>query len=207
MPLTDRFLLGGIAAAIVLGGVATWLLFASLAAPAGVALDPSASPAASLAAGSSAPLSTAAPDGRIVVDVEGAVEVPGIQSLPAGARLADAVAAAGGYADDADLVAAAHALNLAAELSDGDQVYVPRVGEGSGGGGDGGGGGSGGPGLVSLNDATPEQLDALPGIGPVTVGKIVAAREEQPFTTLEELVERKVMTTAQLDGIRDLVTV
>jgi len=66
------------------------------------------------------------------------------------------------------------------------------------------GGASGG--LVNLNSAGPVALDALPGIGPVTVQKIVAARTEQPFASLEELVSRKVMTNAQLDKIRALVT-
>ncbi|TME34083.1 MAG: helix-hairpin-helix domain-containing protein, partial [Chloroflexi bacterium] len=54
---------------------------------------------------------------------------------------------------------------------------------------------------------SPDQLDALPGIGPVTVQKIVAARQEKPFQSLDELVERKVLTSAQLTKIRDLVTV
>jgi len=62
-------------------------------------------------------------------------------------------------------------------------------------------------GPVDLNQATPEELDALPGIGPVTVQKIVAARQERPFSSLDEAVERKVLSSSQLDKIRDLVTV
>jgi competence protein ComEA len=143
-----------------------------------------------------------------VIDIEGGVVHPGIAHIAAGSRVADAIAAAGGYSDSADLVAAARTLNLASELMDGAQVYVPRLGDVTGGGtGTGSGGGNGGGGLVDLNHATESELDALPGIGPVTVGKIVAAREEQPFQTLEELVDRKVMTNAQLDKIRDLATV
>jgi competence protein ComEA len=141
----------------------------------------------------------------LIVDVEGGVAHPGVVALPAGARVADAIAAAGGYAPTADLLAAASSLNLAATLHDGEQVYVPIAGVAGGGGAGGGGSGSGG--LVNLNSASPEELEALPGIGPVTVQKIVAARAEQPFTSLDELIERKVLNRGQLDDIRDLVTV
>jgi competence protein ComEA len=136
------------------------------------------------------------------VDVEGAVLHPGIIELPAGSRVADAVEAAGGYSPQADLAAAAAQVNLAASLRDGQQIVVPMIGASSGGGSGGGAGG----GLVDLNTASPEELDALPGIGPVTVQKIVAARAEQPFGSLDELVTRKVLTNAQVDKIRDLVT-
>ena len=61
-------------------------------------------------------------------------------------------------------------------------------------------------GLVNLNTATPEELEALPGIGPVTVQKIVAARSERPFTSLEDAVERGVLNRGQLEEIRDAAT-
>jgi len=204
--LTDRFVLSGIAGGLVLAGIAAWLL---LGTPGGD--PPSAEPFATpgfVGRASSAPVSTPGAGG-IVVDVEGAVAVPGIRRLSAGARVADAIAAAGGYAKDADLVASAHALNLAAPLADGDQVYVPRLGETSEGSGSGAAGGTSGSGtgLVNLNTAGSDALDALPGIGPATIAKIVAARNERPFTTLDELVERKVLTASQLAGIRDRVTV
>jgi competence protein ComEA len=113
--------------------------------------------------------------------------------------VADALAAAGGYADSADLAAAAAQLNLAAVLVDGQQVVVPVLGAEPAAGGD--------PGLVNLNAATLAELEELPGIGPVTAGKIIAARDEQPFATLEELVSRDVLTSRQLEDIADLVTV
>lgn len=140
--------------------------------------------------------------GEIVVDVQGAVAVPGVVVLQAGARVADAIGAAGGYSAAADLAAAAATLNLAATLHDGEKVFVPIAGgpQPSGGGPDSGG-------LVNVNTASPEALEALPGIGPVTVQKIVAAREERAFGSLDELVERKVLNRGQLDDIRDLVTV
>ena len=143
---------------------------------------------------------------ELIVDVEGGVVHPGVVALPAGARVADAIAAAGGYAPVADLLAAASSLNLAATLHDGEQVYVPIAGVAATG-GDGGGGSGGAGGLVNLNSASPEELEALPGIGPVTVQKIVAARAERPFASLDELIERKVLNRGQLDDIRDLVTI
>jgi competence protein ComEA len=60
---------------------------------------------------------------------------------------------------------------------------------------------------VNLNTATPEELEALPGIGPVTVQKIVAARTQRPFASLDETVERGVLNKGQLDKIRSLATV
>jgi competence protein ComEA len=183
-----------VAAAVVLTGAASFALVTRslpAAAPSLVAgADPWASPTASMPGDG----------GTLVVDVEGGVQEPGIHRLPAGSRVADALAAAGGYADSADLLAAAQSLNLAASLVDGQQIVVPMIGEEPlAVGGDGG--------LVNLNRATQAELEELPGIGPVTAEKIIAAREQQPFATLDELVSRDVLTTRQLEDIADLVTV
>lgn len=196
MALGDRIAIAALASALAAVALGGWLLLASgpAADPNGdLLLDPfSELPSASQISG-----------GGVVVDVEGGVLRPGLVRLDAGARVADAIAAAGGYSPAADLLAAAAQINLAAILRDGQQVLVPMLGASTG-----GGGGSGaGNGLVDLNHASPEELDTLPGIGPVTVQKIVAARTEQPFGTLDELVQRKVLTSAQLEKIRDLVTV
>ena len=164
-----------------------------------------ASPSSSVTgAAPSASAVSAQAGGDVVVDVQGAVRQPGVVRLPAGARVADALAAAGGYSKKADLNAAAGALNLAAILADGAQVYVPLLGAATAGGPAPSAGIGGG--LVNLNTAAPEELDALPGIGPVTVQKIVAARTEQPFASLDEMVEREVIDRGQLEDIRDLVT-
>lgn len=199
MTIGDRIAVAALATALVAVGLGAWLLLA-VGAAAGPTTDELLDPFEE----GSPSLSALEPD-LLVVDVEGAVMRPGIIELPAGSRVADAVEAAGGYAPEADLPAAAAQVNLAAVVRDGQQIVVPVIGESTGSGGPGGGGGAGG-GLVDLNTASPEALDALPGIGPVTVQKIVAARGEQPFGSLEELVTRKVLTTAQLDKIRDLVT-
>jgi competence protein ComEA len=191
----DRIAVAALASALIAVGLGAWLLLSVGAAQPSPdeVLDPFGVSSLS-----------AAPVGSelLVVDVEGAVLHPGIIELPAGSRVADAVEAAGGYSPQADLAAAAAQVNLAASLRDGQQIVVPMIGASSGGGSGGGAGG----GLVDLNTASPEELDALPGIGPVTVQKIVAARAEQPFGSLDELVTRKVLTNAQVDKIRDLVT-
>lgn len=199
--LRDRILLVALAASLCLFGIGGWLI----AAPPGAGGVVEATPLGLVGLGSPSATPSAAAAGTIVVDVEGAVARPGIVELPADARVADAIRAAGGYTDAADLAAAATSLNLAAPLADGAQVLVPVRGAAPVAGA--GTGSSGAGGLVDLNHASPEELDALPGIGPVTVQKIVAARSERPFATLEEAVERDVLTNGQLEKIRDLATV
>ena len=156
------------------------------------------------------------PGGRseLVVEIVGAVTRPGVYRLPAGTRIGDLVDAAGGYSPRVDVDRASRDLNLAALLADGDQVRVPSrddaaVAVGTAGPAAPGGGalpgGSGG--LVDLNAATSAELEALPGIGPATAGKIIAAREEQPFTTVDELRSRGVLGEKTFEKVRDLVVV
>jgi competence protein ComEA len=201
--IRDRAALLLVALCLVLVGASSWILLAA----AGGETPAAALPSFGIPEISAAPDPESAAGGDLVVDVEGAVARPGVVSLPGDARVADAIVAVGGYAPDADLAAAAKSLNLAARLSDGAQVYVPVIGapEEPGSSPDGGAAADGG--LVNLNTASLDELEALPGIGPVTAQKIVAARTGQPFSTLDELVDRKVMNRGQLDGIRDLVTV
>jgi competence protein ComEA len=150
---------------------------------------------------------SAAPTIDVVVDVQGAVMRPGVLRLAAGSRIGDAIAAAGGYGPRVDAARAATELNLAAVVRDGDRIFVPARGdavpapEGSG------GGTSGGSGLVNLNTATESELDELPGIGPVTAQKIIDARAEKPFASVDELRDRKVVGAATFAKLRDLVTV
>jgi competence protein ComEA len=194
--------------ALVLALAAVWLMLAPVgedasALSSGLTIS---TPIASPVPAASVPAS-----GTIVVDVQGAVLEPGVRELPAGSRVADAIAAAGGYATDADLEAAVTAVNLAQPLGDGEQIRIPRIGDNQVAGG--GSGASDAPtsaesssGPLNLNTASPEELEALPGIGPVTVQKIVAARQEQPFTSLDDAVQRGVINRGQLEDIQAVAT-
>jgi competence protein ComEA len=155
-----------------------------------------------------APLANARSDGgsvaadaapRLVVHVVGAVRRAGLFRLPEGARVADALARAGGPTARADL----SLVNLAAPLADGQRVLVPRRGPpGSA------------PGAtavtgarVSLAMATVEQLDELPGIGPVTAQKIVDWRATHgPFRSVDDLDAIPGIGPARVEQLRDLVT-
>ena len=214
MSRSDRILIATAGIAVLLAVAAAVVLFVPDSAAEADEFALAGIPTPSTPIASPGESAVSLPD-TIVIDVAGAVQQPGIVQLPAGTRIGDALAAAGGYAVDADLDAAATTLNLAQPLTDGEQVRVPRVGDAAAGaepppsagsGGATGGGATTGGGLVDLNTATPEQLEALPGIGPVTVQKIVAARQEQPFSSLEDAHQRGVIHRGQLDSIRELAT-
>lgn len=210
MSRADRMLVAAGGGALVLVVAAAWMVLSPPlgdASPAHSA-EPFALPSQSVPVPASAAAASA-----VIVDVQGGVVEPGIRELPAGSRVADAIAAAGGYAIDADLESAAESINLAQPLVDGGQVRVPRIGDtlaaaapGPGPSDPGGGSGGGGGGMVNLNTATPEELEALPGIGPVTVQKIVAAREERPFASLEDALQRGVINRGQLEDLQGLAT-
>jgi competence protein ComEA len=149
--------------------------------------------------------------GDLVVAVAGAVARPGVYHLPAGSRVADAIEAAGGYGASVDAARVDQGLNLAAVLKDGEKIRVPVRGEATASsapdgdpedGSTGAGGGS-----VNLNTADAAALDALPGVGPATAAKIIAAREEKPFLAVDDLLARKVVGAATLEKLRPLVSV
>lgn len=151
------------------------------------------------------------PGPSLVVDVEGAVERPGIYRLAAGSRVADAIGAAGGFGPRVDTAAAHSALNLAAHVQDGDQVVVPGLDDPPQTGAAPAAGGAPAvatrAALIDLNRATAEELDSLPGIGPVTSAKIIAARQSQPFRSVDELLARKLVSASTFAKVKDLVTV
>jgi competence protein ComEA len=148
----------------------------------------------------------------VVVEIGGAVDHPGVFRLPADARVGDLVAAAGGYGARIDANRAGRELNLAALLHDGDQIRVPSrddtvTAPRPSAGGGAGGGTTPASGPLDLNRATAAELDALPGIGPVTAAKIIASRDEQPFATVADLRTRKLVGEKAFASLKDLVTV
>jgi competence protein ComEA len=137
---------------------------------------------------------------KLVVHVVGAVRRPGLYKLPEGSRVDDAIRQAGGPRPKAAL----ELVNLAAPVADGQQVIVPVKGEASEGTAAGAGGAAGG--RVHLNSATLEQLDELPGIGPVTAQKILDYRTAHgAFGSVDELDAVPGIGPARLAELRDLV--
>jgi competence protein ComEA len=143
---------------------------------------------------------TPAPAARIVVHVVGAVRRPGLYRLKDGGRIADALARAGGALPKADLAA----VNLAAPLADGAQVLVARrAPPGTAAATPAGAA----PAKVSLASATLEQLDALPGIGPVTAQKILDHRDRHgPIRSVDDLDAVPGIGPARVEQLRDVVT-
>ena len=139
---------------------------------------------------------------EIVVHVAGAVRQPGLYTLEEGSRIDDAIARAGGATGKALL----DGVNLAAPVADGQQIVVPARGRaGAGAAGDAAAPGAAG-GRVHLNTATLEQLDALPGIGPITAQKILDYRDQKgAFQSVDELDAVPGIGPARLEQLRELV--
>jgi competence protein ComEA len=132
---------------------------------------------------------------KVVVHVAGAVRRPGLYRLAEGKRVADAVARAGGATAPADTAA----INLAAPLADGMQVVVPRRLPG--------GGSPAAGGRVSLSSATAAELDALPGIGPVTAQKILDYRAQHGgFRSVDDLDAIPGIGPARIEQLREVVS-
>jgi competence protein ComEA len=193
--------IAGVAGALVIGAIA---VVVAMSGTDGAAADgPPVQGAASATAGDSSGVA-----GELVIDVTGAVVTPGVYHLPVGSRVGDAIEAAGGFGPRVDVAAVGARLNLAAPLSDGAQVHIPSRDEataGSGGAGGSSGGGSGAD-LVNLNTATQAELEGLPGIGPVTAGKIIESRAGAPFKTVDELRDRGLVGEKTFGKLKPLIT-
>lgn len=203
----QRLALAGMLGAVVIGGLA---IVIALSGSGGEIVE-----GPGVAAGVARSGDPGASAGEVVVDVAGAVVVPGVYRLAIGARVGDAIAVAGGFSPRVDVERVAVELNLAALLADGAQVRVPSrddagpdggSGTNGGPGGDGGGVGSGGQ-VVNLNTASQSELESLPGIGPVTAVKIIESRAGSPFASVEELRERGLVGEKTFESIRALVSV
>jgi len=139
----------------------------------------------------------------VVVSVVGRVRSPGLVTLPTGARVADAIAAAGGLLPGTD----GSSVNLAAVVSDGEQVAVGVPGA-AGRAAPTGAGPAGPPGKVNLNSATVADLDGLPGIGPVLAQRIIDYRDQQgPFASVDQLDDVPGIGPAIFAQLTELVTV
>jgi competence protein ComEA len=146
---------------------------------------------------------TGAEANSLVIDVEGKVKRPGIVTLPRGSRVHEAIARAGGALEGADT----SAINLARVLADGEQVIVGVAAAGGPPGVGAVGGGAASGGRISLNTATLEQLDTLPGIGPVTAQAIVDYRTSHGgFQRVEDLLNVKGIGDATLADVKDQVS-
>jgi competence protein ComEA len=152
-------------------------------------------------------------DSLIQVDIEGAVARPGVYSLPLDARIDDAIATAGGLTDSADTSYIAKRLNRAARLVDGGKLFIPQTEPET----------SFDPNrdsspvfgaadseseapenlLISINDGTVDELESLPGVGPVTAQKII---DNRPYQTLEELMVRKAVGKSVWQKIQSLIS-
>jgi len=182
--------------AVTLGGAGLWYV-RSLPRPVEVATAPSGG------TGSAPASASPSPEVVVLVDVAGWVRRPGVYEFTEGARVIDAIDAAGGARSGAVL----EALNLAAPLTDGTQILVPREGqEGVAPAPVTGGAVAGG--LVNVNSAIATELEELPGIGEVIAQRIIDYRTENgPFATVDELLDVSGIGDAILESIRELVTV
>lgn len=187
---------------VTLAGVGVWYV-RSLPRPVDVRTAPERVPSPAPAG------SPSAVPAVVLVDVAGWVRRPGVYEFDAGARVIDAVEAAGGARPGAEL----QVLNLAAPLVDGTQVFVPKQGQVPPGGTAAGGvpgaaPGASSDGLVNVNTATADQLDTLPGIGEVLAQAIIDHRTENgPFTSVDQIVDVSGIGDATLEKLRPLVTV
>lgn len=138
---------------------------------------------------------------KIKVDIEGAVANPGVYELKNESIIQDALVAAGGFTADADREKVAKTLNLALKLVDGSKIYIPKIGEmdvstvtaGE----------NSQTQIISVNNASSDQLDSLPGIGPVTAQKIINLR---PYSSLQDLVSKKAVSQKVFDNIKDKIS-
>lgn len=139
---------------------------------------------------------------QMKVDIEGAVASPGVYELSSGSRIQDLLIMAGGLAGEADREWVSKNLNLAAKLTDGGKVYIPKMGERK----------TGEAILgyediankININNASLSDLDKLSGVGPVTAQKIIDGR---PYQAIEDLTNRKIINKSTFEKIKDKISI
>ena len=161
--------------------------------------------------------------GKIFVDVSGAVKKPNIYQVGFGARIKEVIDVAGGLSDDADVLFFNRNFNLARVVSDQEKIYVPSISEINNGifiqnqllidyktpinnqslNTDNQSPSTNNQSLININDSTVEELDQLPGVGQVTTNKII---DNRPYSTLEELLIKKIVNKGVFEKIRSLIT-
>lgn len=133
--------------------------------------------------------------GVIYVDVSGAVVKPGVYAVSSEARVGEVLKQAGGLTAKADPEFVAHSLNLAQKVTDGMKLYIPAKGESAP--------VQAGGGTININSASQSQLEALPGVGPVTAAAIISKR---PYGDIAELQSKKVVSNAVYDKIKSKIS-
>lgn len=149
---------------------------------------------------------------KIMIDVEGSVQKPGVYTLLEGDRIRDALIQAGGLSQQADREWVAQNLNQAKNLTDGGKIYIPSIGETTAGKtqssnvktqSDGNNLLGVTTGLININSASQSELEALPGVGPVTAQKIINNR---PYGSVSELKTKKILNNPLYEKLKDLLT-
>lgn len=204
-----RVRIGALLAAALVTGFVWYQLGAGPSSGAAGPEPPTAAESASTTRAAAGSTASSPPAGMLTVHVAGAVARPGVVRVPAGARVVDAIEAAGGGLPDADL----DRLNLAAKVADGQRVAVAKIGapapveaDATTGVAAGTADAPGGP--MNLNTATSTQLEELPGIGPSLAAAIIAEREKRGgFKAVTELQDVRGIGELRYADIKDLVSV
>lgn len=140
----------------------------------------------------------------IFVDVSGAVNKPGVYKLSLGSRVEEAITAAGGFMETANGEYISKRLNMAQKLSDGSKIYVPFLTENVDSLANTAIAGANAQSKVNVNTSTQSELEALPGIGPVTASKIISDR---PYQSIKELLDKKTISKGVFEKIKDQIAV
>jgi competence protein ComEA len=195
-----RWRLGGIIALVVIAGLIYFVSRQGNYVPSPAVVDAARAKTSS----TTVPSTTTTTVVDVIVDVGGAVAHPGVYTLSPSARVMDAINAAGGTTAEADL----EQMNLAEHVTDGQRVYVAKIGQSPPAAAAGASSTGGDSGPVNINTASASQLDALPGVGPSTAQAIISYRTEHgPFATVDDLASVKGIGPSKLAQLKDLARV